>query len=309
MNYILFGLLAAMLLISPVRAQQPRSEFLSLIAGGKTVMWIGAHPDDETIPGPLLARAADHTKVIVVSLTKGDGGENKLGGPENCAALGEIRAKELAASCKVLGAEMRVFDFLDTRFKESNEEAVRRWKKSGKDPEGALVRIIRTWKPDIIITFDPDWAKGHWDHRATGFLAKAAFHDAANPAKFPELLNATLTPWQAQRLYYSGYRTPHADDKHPDELIPSGERSPKRGKTYAELGWEARRQHTTQFGQLPPALPGGDGRPGGYSVLILAETNTTPAQSAGMGQPTPAEKPATAPPAEKHEQEKPAARW
>ncbi len=263
----------ATLLASPVMAQQEgeHSDFLSLIASGKTVMWIGAHPDDEIISAPLLARAADQTKVVVVSLTKGDAGENKLGGPANCAALGEIRAKELAASRKVLGAELRVFGFHDTRERESNAEAVARWKKSGQDPEGELVRVIRAWKPDIIITFDPDRAMGHCNHRATGFLATAAFHDAADPAKFSEQLNTTVKPWQAQRLYYSCYRTKSADDKRPDELIPAGERSPKRGKTYVEIMLEARAQHPTQFDPPPQPAPGRTARPGGVTALVLIE--------------------------------------
>jgi LmbE family N-acetylglucosaminyl deacetylase len=254
-------LLAVCLETMPAGAQQPRAEFLALIASGKTVMWVGAHPDDEIISAPLLACAADHTKVIVVSLTSGNAGENKLGGPENCAALGEIRTKELAASCKVLGVEMRVFDFLDVRFSESNEAVVARWKQSGKDPEGELVKVIRAWKPDIIITFDPDRARGHTEHRAAGFLATAAFRDAADPAKFPGQLNATMKTWQAQRLYYSGFRTGGAEDKRPLEVIAFGERSLKRGKTYAEIAAEARAQHATQFGRAPQPSPAARGDP------------------------------------------------
>jgi LmbE family N-acetylglucosaminyl deacetylase len=266
-------LVAGVVLAGQVLAEQPRqqSEFLDAIASGKKVMWIGAHPDDELITAPLLARAAESTKVIVVSLTNGNAGENKLGGPENCAAMGEIRAKELAASCKVLGVELQVFGFLDVRYSESNEAVVARWKQSGKDPEAVLVNVIRTWKPDIIITFDPERALGHTEHRAAGFLATAAYRDAADPHKFPDQLSATVSAWQAARLYYSCFRTRLAEEKRPDELIPVSDRSPKQGKTYAEIAAEARAQHRTQFVPVQPAPALRDGRPAGQTALVLAQ--------------------------------------
>ena len=73
-------------------------------------MFVGAHPDDETTLGPLLARASEQTKVIVVCFTKGEGGANKIG-PELDAMLGEIRVKELAAAARVLGVEHRILGF------------------------------------------------------------------------------------------------------------------------------------------------------------------------------------------------------
>lgn len=62
-NYVLFVFLAAALLASPAPAQQQAakdSEFLAMIASGKTVMWVGAHPDDEIISAPLPARGRPH---------------------------------------------------------------------------------------------------------------------------------------------------------------------------------------------------------------------------------------------------------
>jgi hypothetical protein len=51
------------------RSKPPQIEsgLLAELRAGRSVMFVGAHPDDETTLGPLLARASEQTKVIVAS--------------------------------------------------------------------------------------------------------------------------------------------------------------------------------------------------------------------------------------------------
>ncbi|MFW6154721.1 MAG: hypothetical protein ACOC95_05845 [Planctomycetota bacterium] len=51
--------------------------FLERVAAEDGVVFVGAHPDDETLVGPLLAWCADHCRdLVVASLTRGQSGWN-----------------------------------------------------------------------------------------------------------------------------------------------------------------------------------------------------------------------------------------
>jgi len=252
----------------PRQARPERSGLLALLESGARLMYVSAHPDDEIAIGPLLARAADLTKVIVVSLTDGGGGGNR-GGVKLSGSLGEARAKEFAASCKVLGVECRVLGFenepprevrqqmMRERKRETAEEAIERWRRSGRDPLAELVQAIREWKPDIIFSFDAEQGFTlHHEHQAVGLLVRAALPAAAEPDKYPEQLRGGLQPWRARRWYTAvnlfGFvrnpRIPKIDEARLAERIDGKEQSLKRGKTYLEIAQEAMTQHVTQFG-------------------------------------------------------------
>ena len=52
-----------------------RNRFIGALQREDVVVFVGAHPDDETLAGPLLAYCADHCRELVVaSLTKGESG-------------------------------------------------------------------------------------------------------------------------------------------------------------------------------------------------------------------------------------------
>src|SRR5919112_2810016 len=78
-----------------------------------SVLYIGAHPDDEN--NALLPYLANEKlyRTGYLSLTRGDGGQNLMG-DEQGIELGLIRTQELLAARKVDGAEQfftRAFDF------------------------------------------------------------------------------------------------------------------------------------------------------------------------------------------------------
>jgi LmbE family N-acetylglucosaminyl deacetylase len=64
-----------------------------------------------------------------------------------------------------------------------------------------LVRIVREFKPTIMVTFDPTGGYGHPDHLMIHKLATLAFDAAADPGRYPE----GGEPWQTARLYYSAF--------------------------------------------------------------------------------------------------------
>src|SRR5207302_901447 len=67
------------------------------------ILYVTAHPDDES--GAVLAYLARglHAEVALLSLTRGEGGQNDLG-PEQAPQLGLIRTQELLAATRGYGA-------------------------------------------------------------------------------------------------------------------------------------------------------------------------------------------------------------
>ena len=215
-----------------------------------SVLYIAAHPDDEN--NGLLPWFAKEKlyRTAYLSLTRGDGGQNLIGS-EQGVELGMIRTQELLAARRIDGSEQyfsRAFEF---GFCKNATEALKIW---GKDKIlSDIVWIIRQYQPDIIITrFPGDARAGHGHHAASSLLANEAFTAAADPSKFPEQFNFGVKPWQAKRILWNTYSfgtiNTTADDQ---QKIDVGGYNPLLGKSYGEIGGEARSMHKSQ----------GEGRP------------------------------------------------
>ena len=247
-----------------VMASESPSPLLERLRRGERLMFIGAHPDDELAVAPLLARAADTTDVMVVCMTNGGGGQNR-GGTSLSQSLGEVRAQELDASCRVLGVEHTLLAFqndipVEERLRRRREgspenpsQVIERWRGNGHDLLEILVEHIRRWKPNVVIGFDPDQGfTSHKEHRAAGSLALAAVQKAGDPGH----RQTELSPWSVKRMYAVVNR--FATERHPSipeidsgrivEVISGEDRSAKRGKSYIEIGMHAMSQHQSQFG-------------------------------------------------------------
>ena len=84
------------------------------------------------------------------------------------------------------------------------------------------MRVIRTFRPDVIITRFSPKPGGHAraSHRV-GVLAVEAFKLAGDPAAFPEQLSE-LRPWQPKRILQNGGRAPAAAKPAADGLPAAG---------------------------------------------------------------------------------------
>ena len=215
-----------------------------------SVLYIGAHPDDENNALlPFFAKEKLY-RTAYLSLTRGDGGQNLIG-DEQGIELGLIRTEELLAARKVDGAEQYFTRAYEFGFSKSADEALKIW-----DKEKILsdvVWVIRTFQPDVIIKrFPPDKRAGHGHHAASAILANEAFAAAADPTRFPEQLKYGVKPWQAKRILWNTYNFGGNNTTSEDQLkIDIGGFNPLEGKSYGELGGEARTMHKSQ----------GEGRP------------------------------------------------
>lgn len=136
-------------------------------------MAIFAHPDDESTVGPVLARyAREGARVYVVIATDGRLGVNDYSDYEAGDGLAAVRREEMSCAASHLGAELIHLTYHDQlRAAEGYD---------GHMPEArALIkdvhRLLSEIQPDVVLTFGPDGASNHMDHRLIGATVTSVF--------------------------------------------------------------------------------------------------------------------------------------
>ena len=164
---------------------------------GKTVLVVGAHPDDNDFgAGATVAKAArQNAEVLYLIATTGQrGSSDETMTPER---LSDTRKKEQKNAASVLGVrEVHFLDYVDgelipdLRLKEQ------------------VVKYIRRYRPDIVFTMDPSFFYfknlgfvNHSDHRAIGEATLDACYPLARDLlSFPEHVKIGLNPHKVKDL-------------------------------------------------------------------------------------------------------------
>jgi LmbE family N-acetylglucosaminyl deacetylase len=217
-----------------------------------TFMETTAHPDDEDNGLLAMMSHGRGMRTVLVTATRGDGGQNEIG-PEIFQALGVLRTEELLAVHRFDGAEQYFTRAVDFGYSFSIEESIDKW---GHDEiVGDFVRQIRTIRPDVIAGFVCGGGGGGQHHQASTRLTIEAFRAASDPSRYPEQIRQGLRPWQARRVFCTeGFGAP-AQGK--DLLrVTTSEFDPLLGRTYSEVGLEARSMHKCQGTSQLLLLPG-----------------------------------------------------
>jgi LmbE family N-acetylglucosaminyl deacetylase len=156
------------------------------------LLCVTAHPDDECFAfgGALMLAAEAGVETSVICFTDGQAATNR-GDSRSPEDLGRMRREEFAASCKILDvAHHELLDYQDAQLEFANFSQT----------AAMLVKRIRTYKPDVVLTFGPDGAMNtHPDHTMVSAFTSAAFHWAAAPKRFPDLGPVHA----ARRLFYN----------------------------------------------------------------------------------------------------------
>src|ERR1700716_4566836 len=130
-----------------------------------------AHPDDENNGLLVMLNRGQGYRTVLATATRGNGGQNEIG-PEIFEALGGLRAGELAALHRFDGAEQYFTRAVDFGFSVSIEETFEKW---GRDEITAdYVRLIRTIRPDVIVTLPPTGNAGGQHHMASAVITREA---------------------------------------------------------------------------------------------------------------------------------------
>jgi LmbE family N-acetylglucosaminyl deacetylase len=213
-----------------------------------------AHPDDENNGLLVMMNRGLGYRTALATATRGNGGQNEIG-PEIFEALGLLRTGELAAMHRFDGAEQYFTRAVDFGYSFSIEETFEKW---GREEITAdYVRLIRTIRPDVIITLPPTGNAGGQHHMASAVITRDAYKLAGDPTKFPEQIKEGLHAWQPRKLYHSaGFGFPGEPPAAGRVLrVNSGVFDELLGRTYNEIGTEARSMHKCQGMAQLLALP------------------------------------------------------
>src|SRR5437899_3095564 len=239
------------------------------------ILYVTAHPDDES--GAVLTYLARGLRadVALLSLTRGEGGQNDLG-PEQAPQLGLIRTQELLAATRGYGVKLYFTRAKDFGFSKTPEETEKVW---GEEVLEDMVRVIRSFRPNVVINGWGGVHGGHGHHQAAGLLTPKAVQLAADPTfrlQGAASEQQDLAPW--------GDRKPvlvldlDRSEKPQGYFLPLDDISPLYGKSWREIGLDGFANHRTQgitgflgspFLRRPIALRREDG--GELDPAVLAQ--------------------------------------
>lgn len=208
-----------------------------------------AHPDDEDGGMLVLESRGNGADVTLLTLNRGEGGQNKIGSTL-FDVLGVVRTLELLAADRYYDVHQRFTRVADFGFSKTPEETFQKW--GGHDvPLRDMVRVIRTFRPDVIVSrFQGNERDGHGHHQASGILTREAFRAAADPRRFPEQLKEGLQPWQAKKLYIDNVR-PFGQTAPPKPedytlALDTGATDPALGMSYVQFAMQGLKHQLSQ---------------------------------------------------------------
>ena len=150
-----------------------------------SLMMIVAHPDDEDGGLLTLESRGAGARVAMLTLTRGEGGQNLMSADFG-DALGLLRTQELLAADRYMGVNQFFGTEIDFGFSKTKEEAFSQW-----THERVLydaVRAVRLYRPLVLASvFVGGPTDGHGHHQVSGEIAQEVFLAAADPKVFPEM--------------------------------------------------------------------------------------------------------------------------
>jgi LmbE family N-acetylglucosaminyl deacetylase len=212
------------------------------------LMMVVAHPDDEDGGLLTLESRGRGVRALLMTLTRGEGGQNKTSGTFS-DELGVLRTLELLASDHYYGVEQRFSRVADFGYSKTPEETFQKW--GGHDlPLADIVRVIREFRPDVLIArFSGTGRDGHGHHQASSILTQEAFRAAGDRNRFPEQIQEGLPPWQAKKLYIGnvcGFGSNTCPDENWTVKLNTGEEDRGLGMSFVEFAIEGLRHQQSQ---------------------------------------------------------------
>ncbi len=229
---------------------------------GLRLMAVHAHPDDESSKGAASMARYVHegVEVLVVTCTGGEAGtvlNPDLDRPEVHARLPELRRAEMEHARRILGVQQVWLGFHDSGLPTGDPPPPL---PAGcfallplADAARPLIKLIREFRPQVVVTYDENGGYPHPDHIMNHKITVEAFEAAGDSRRYPEVGDdAGLSPWQPFKLYY--HQTFHKARLlalH-DAMVASGRESP-----YADslLKWADR---AGDSGRITTRVPCGD---------------------------------------------------
>jgi mycothiol S-conjugate amidase len=171
------------------------------------LMHVHAHPDDESSKGAASTAkyVAEGVDVHVATCTGGERGSilnPAMERPDVLENISAIRREEMDRAREILGIRQDWLGFVDSGWPEGDPKPPLPEGCFGLVPveEGAerLVRVIRSFRPHVLTTYDENGGYPHPDHVMCHTISVAAFDAAGDPSMYPD----AGEPWQPLKLYY-----------------------------------------------------------------------------------------------------------
>jgi mycothiol S-conjugate amidase len=240
----------------------------------RCILSVHAHPDDEASKGaPTIALyAASGVRSVLVTCTGGEEGDilnPAMDRPEVRENLHAVRLDELRRAAEIIGYdEVVLLGYRDSGMPETEANAHPEAFANVELDEaiGALVRIIRRTRPQVILTYgDDQQGYPHPDHLRVHDISVPAFELAGDSSYRPELGE----PFAPSKLYYSVWSMRRIRATH-EKFLELGLESPYSSEWFErpdqdhrvttsidiaehyEVRLEALRAHATQ---VDPASP------------------------------------------------------
>ena len=207
------------------------------------ILYITAHPDDESSSVLTYLARGLHAEVALLSLTRGEGGQNDLG-PEQAPQLGLIRSQELLAATRGYGVKLYFTRAKDFGYSKTPEETEKAW---GDEVLQDMVEVIRTFRPTIVINGWGGVHTGHGHHQAAGLLTPKAVQLAADPNYKVRGLSSgqqDAASWGDRRAIL--LLDVDRSEKPQGYPLPLDDISSLYGKSWLEIGLDAFANHHTQ---------------------------------------------------------------
>src|SRR5215208_5633859 len=178
----------------------------------RTLLVAYPHPDDESFGnGGTLARyVAQGVAVHYACATRGECGTVDPAMLDGYADITALRTAEQDCAARALGlAAVHFLGYRDSGMTGTpdNDHPAALVQAPLERVAGQLTALIRTLRPQVLLTFNSYGGYGHPDHIYLHYAARAAFVAAPDPARFMEQIAAGLTPWQPSKLYYPTFGT------------------------------------------------------------------------------------------------------
>lgn len=198
----------------------------------RCVLTIHAHPDDESSKGAAtIARyASEGVRTVLVCCTGGEAGEilnDEADTEEARTDLPAVRARELDEAVRIIGYHaVYKLGYRDSGMPgtEANAHPDNFHNADLDEAAGRLVRIVRSERPQVIVSYDWDHGRSHPDHIRVHEIGHLAFERAGDASWYPE----HGQPWTPLKLYYTGVFTRSRIEKLHAWFEERGEESPYR---------------------------------------------------------------------------------
>lgn len=173
----------------------------------RRLLAVHAHPDDESSKGAATYAYYAHTgaEVMVVSCTGGERGDVQNEALQASAMaerdMAGLRRIEMASAQAELGIAHRWLGYIDSGLPEDPSEPLPANSFATIPLEISaepLVRIIRQFRPQVLIAYDETGGYPHPDHIRAHEIAVYAMAAAADESRYPDQGAA----WSIAKLYY-----------------------------------------------------------------------------------------------------------